>query len=134
MGFIRKSNGEYEEKKVNTRLLTRVAIDRKRRVSADELLYSLNAIDPLTVSGENIIFYGSARVPSSLVNKVADTLQNDIQRLGGGTSRGLGQVRIKVENSDNADTLAKRICDFNDYLQAVSDLYCNLPNVENRCL
>ena len=129
-GFYTKSNGEYEEKKVNTRLLTRVAIDRKRRVSADELLYSLNAIDPLTVKGENIIFYGSARVPSSLVNKVADTLQNDIQRLGGGTSRGLGQVCIKVENSDNTDTLAKRICDFNDYLQTVSDLYCSLLNAE----
>lgn len=129
-GFYTKSNGKDEENKVNTRLLTRVAINRKRRVSADELLYSLNAIDPLTVNGENIIFYGSARVPSSLVNKVANTLQNDIQRLGGGTSRGLGQVRIKVENRDNTDTLSQRISDFNNHLQAVFDTYSSLPNVE----
>ena len=129
-GFYTKSNDKYEKKKVNTRLLTRVAINRKRRVSADELLYSLNAIDPLSVNGKNIMLYGSARVPSSLVSKVADTLQNDIQRLGGGLSRGLGQVRIKVENRDNTDTLAQRICNFNERLEAVWDIYCSLPNVE----
>ena len=129
-GFYTKSNGEYEKKTLNTRLLTRVAINRKRRVSADELLYSLNTIDPLSVNGKNIILYGSTRVPSSLVNKVADTLQNQVQRLGGGTSRGLGQVRIKVENHNSTDTLAKRISDFNDHLKAVRDIYCSLPNVE----
>ena len=131
-GFYTQSKGCYKQKTLNTRLLTRVAINRQRKVAADGLLYHLNAIDPLIVKGEkskNVSLYGSARVPSALVSKVADTLQKQVQRLGGGSSRGLGQVSVKVKKRDAIESLEIRIHDFNTVLQKVWETYSHLPNV-----
>ena len=133
-GFYTQSKGCYKQKILNTRLLTRVAINRQRKVAADGLLYHLNAIDPLIVKGEkskNVRLYGSARVPSALVSKVADTLQKQVQRLGGGSSRGLGRVSVKVKKRDDNDTdsLEQRISKFNRELKNVWETYSRLPNV-----
>ena len=134
-GFYTQSKGCYKQKILNTRLLTRVAINRQRKVAADGLLYHLNAIDPLIVKGEkskNVSLYGSARVPSALVSKVADTLQKQVQRLGGGSSRGLGRVSVKVKKRDDNDTdsLEQRISKFNRELKNVWETYSRLPNVD----
>ena len=133
-GFYTQSKGCYKQKILNTRLLTRVAINRQRKVAADGLLYHLNAIDPLIMKGEkskNVSLYGSARVPSALVSKVADTLQKQVQRLGGGSSRGLGRVSVKVKKRDDNDTdsLEQRISKFNRELKNVWETYSRLPNV-----
>lgn len=120
-GFYTQSGDSYQKKTLNTRLLTRVAINRQRKVAADELLYNLNTIDPLSANDKNVSLYGSARIPSALVSKVADILQKEVKRLGGGGSRGLGRVCVKVENRDDTDSLEKRICDFNAALRAVWD-------------
>ena len=128
-GFYTQSNGSDEKKAVNTRLLTRVAINRQRKVAADELLYNLNVINPLSTNDENVSLYGSAWVPSAVVGKVADTLLKEVQRLGGGSSRGLGRVCVKVENRDDTDSLKQRICDFNAELEKVWNAYSCLPNV-----
>ena len=128
-GFYTQSDASYEKTDLNTRLLTRVAINRHRKVAADELLYNLNAIDPLSVEGEKMRLYGSARIPSALVSKVADTLQKQGQRLGGGTSRGLGRVCVKVKRRDDTDPLEQRICDFNAALQRMWEIYSRLPCV-----
>ena len=132
-GFYAKYNGVYKKKTLNTRLLTRVAINRQRKVAADELLYHLNAIDHLSSKGENsqnVKLYGSAQIPSALVSKVADTLHKRVERLGAGISRGLGRVCINVKNRDDTDTLEKRICDFNTPLQKIWNAYSRLPNVK----
>ena len=133
-GFYTQSKGCYKQKTLNTRLLTRVAINRQRKVAADGLLYHLNVIDPLIMKGEkskNVRLYGSARVPSALVSKVADTLQKQVQRLGGGSSRGLGRVSVKVKKRDDNDTdsLEQRISKFNRELKNVWETYSRLPNV-----
>ena len=133
-GFYTQSKGCYKQKILNTRLLTRVAINRQRKVAADGLLYHLNAIDPLIMKGEkskNVRLYGSARVPSALVSKVADTLQKQVQRLGGGSSRGLGRVSVKVKKRDDNDTdsLEQRISKFNKEFEKVWGSYSHLPNV-----
>lgn len=133
--YTRSDDGFYVKRTLSTRLLTRVAINRQRKVAADALLYHLNAIDSLsTKSGsekpENMILRGSARLPTAVVGKVADALQKQVQRLGGGSSRGLGRVHIKVEECDDTDTLDKRICDFNEALETVWESYSHLPNVE----
>ena len=132
-GFYTQSGSCYKKKTLNTRLLTRVAINRQRKVAADELLYNLNAVDWLSTDGKNsesVSLEGSARIPSALVGKVADTLQKEVRRLGGGSSRGLGRVCLKVENRDDTDSLEKRICDFNTELEKVWDAYFCLPNVD----
>ena len=131
-GFYVKPNDVYKKKTLNTRLLTRVAINRQRKVAADELLYHLNAIDHLSSNGEkseNVNLYGSARIPSALVSKVADTLHKRVERLGAGISRGLGRVNVNVKNQDNTDTLERRISDFNTTLQKIWNAYSRLPNV-----
>lgn len=134
-GFYTKSNGFYERKALSTRLLTRVAINRERKVAADELLYNLNAVDPLTASGEHTVLRGTARVPSSPVGeRAADTLQKEVKRLGGGTSRGLGQVCITVKKRDEAESLKQRIEDFNKELQKVWKIYSPLSHVAENVL
>ena len=131
-GFYAKHNGVYKKKTLNTRLITRVAINRQRKVAADELLYHLNAIDHLSSDdkkSKNVNLYGSARIPSALVSKVADTLQKRVERLGAGISRGLGRVNVNLKNQDDTATLEKRICDFNTALQKIWNAYSRLPNV-----
>ena len=131
-GFYTHSEGCYEKRALNTRLLTRVAINRQRKVAADELLYNLNAVDWLSTDGKNskkVSLYGSARIRSALVGKVADTLQKEVRRLGGGSSRGLGRVCVKVSNHDDTDSLEKRICDFNTKLEKVWNACSCLPHV-----
>ena len=127
-GFYTQSDENYEKRTLNTQLLTRVAINRQRKVAADELLYNLNAIDPLSVEGKKISLYGSARIPSALVSKVADTLQKQVQRIGGGSSRGLGRVCVKVKKRDDTYPLEQRISDFNAALQRKWETYSRLPH------
>ena len=140
-GFYTKSESIFTKKELNTRLLTRVAINRQRKVAEDELLYHLTAIDPIIVKkkketsqdevkSEKVILHGSARIPSSLVNKVDRTLQQKVKRLGGGSSRGLGKVCIDVDKQQSSDTLSKRIKVFNEGLQTVWQSYADLPNTE----
>ncbi len=140
-GFYEAATDSYKEKYLNTRLLTRVAINRHRKVAEDELLYHLTAIDPVFVEiekvnsqekikSEKVILRGSARIPSDLVNKVTQTLQQKVKRLGGGSSRGLGKVCIAVDKQQVSDTLSKRIKVFNEGLQAVWKSYADLPNTE----
>lgn len=140
-GFYTKSDQVYQLRNLSTRLLTRVAINRHRRVAEDELLYHLNAVDPLSTEKKKgdlngseerrkVSLHGSIRVPSDLVSKVSDTLQKQVQWLGGGTSRGLGRVCVKVTKSNNSDSLENRIAGFNEELQKLWETYCHLPNVK----
>lgn len=130
-GFYEQAGEFYEKRTLNTRLLTRVAINRQRKVAEDELLYHLNAVDPLSKNGREVTLKGSSRVPSKLVRKVADTLQKRVRRLGGGTSRGLGRVCVKVLSKyEHLAPLDKRICDFNKSLGMLWEAYSHLPTVE----
>ncbi len=138
-GFYEVEDDTRKERHLNTRLLTRVAINRQRKVAEDELLYHLTAIDPIIVKTEKresdeikkakkVVLHGSVRVPSILVDKVALTLEQNVNRLGGGSSRGLGQVNIAVENKPSPDSLKDRIDNFNKVLKRVWQAYANLPN------
>ena len=140
-GFYEAKNGSHKEKRINTRLLTRVAINRHRKVAEDELLYHLTAIDPIIMKtkkheseeikvAKKVVLHGSVRVPSVLVDKVALTLQQNVKRLGGGSSRGLGQVNIAVDNKPPPDSLENRIHNFNKALKRVWQAYASLPNTD----
>ena len=129
-GFYEGVAEPYKEEYLNTRLLTRVAINRQRKVAEDELLYHLTALNPITAEGKEVTLQSSARIPSDLVDKVAQTLQQKVKRLGGGGSRGLGKVCIKVKKDNPPDSLEQRINNFNEALQKVWQSYANLPNTE----
>ena len=138
-GFYEVKKGSHKEKRINTRLLTRVAINRHRKVAEDALLYHLTAIDPVIMKTKKrgseeikkvkkVVLHGSVRVPSVLVNKVALTLEQNVKRLGGGSSRGLGQVNIAVENQKSPKPVKKRIQEFNEKLETLWQAYASLPN------
>ena len=129
-GFYEKHKESYQKRYLNTRLLTRVAINRQRKVAADELLYHLTAVDPLSTEQKEVRLQGSVRVPSTHVNKLADILQRKVKRLGGGSSRGLGKVSLKVDKQKPFDPLEQRIDDLNTALQEVWQTYADLPNTE----
>ena len=138
-GFYDDATGSHKERRLNTRLLTRVAINRKRKVAEEGLLYHLTAIDPVIVkSGKTdsqkeekskpVVLHGSVRVPSGLGQKVAQTLEHKVMRLGGGSSRGLGHVSIAVQNKSSPEPLSERIKNFNKALSEVWQAYKCLPN------
>lgn len=138
-GFYEVKNESHQEKRINTRLLTRVAINRQRKVAEDELLYHLNVIDPIIMKEKNndseepeeahpVVLHGSIRVPSNLVDKVALTLEQNVKRLGGGSSRGLGQVNIAVENQKSPKPVNERIQEFNEKIETLWQTYASLPN------
>ena len=129
-GFYEQPNELYTKRTLNTRLLTRVAINRQRKVAEDELLYHLTAVDPLSEDGQEVCLHSSARVPSTLANKIADTLETKIQWLGGGSSRGLGRVCVRVTKSEVSDSMKQRIENFNAALQEVWETYSHLPTVK----
>ena len=105
---------------VKQRLLTRVAINRRRGTSEDELLYS-----PIVISEAARERDGKCRAVSFTGTVTASAhervLQNYLEattHLGSGTSRGLGRVDISVEFATQQDEtrkkdLQKRIADFN---------------------
>ena len=136
-GRVEAQSGFYEQphelctkRTLNTRLLTRVAINRHRKVAEDELLYHLTAVDPLSEDGQEVCLHSSARVPSTLANKTADTLEKKVQWLGGGSSRGLGRVCVRVTKSEVSDSMKQRIENFNAALQEVWETYSHLPTVK----
>ena len=140
-GFYKGTTGSHKEKHLNTRLLTRVAINRQRKVAEEGILYHLTAIDPVIVQtkkqksnekieGKPVVLHGSVRVPSALAEKVAQTLEQKVMRLGGGSSRGLGHVSIAVQNKPTTKPLKERIDNFNDALKEVWQAYSYLPNPE----
>lgn len=138
-GFYEDAAGYHNERHLNTRLLTRVAINRQRKVAEDGLLYHLTAIDPVIVKtnkqksqeiveSKPVVLHGSVRVPSDLVEKVAQTLMHKVMQLGGGSSRGLGRVSITVQNTPATKPLKERIDNFNEALSIVWQAYVGLPN------
>ena len=138
-GYYEVTCDSYKERHINTRLLTRVAINRQRKVAEEGLLYHLTAVDPIIVKPEKqnsqeetesepVVLHGSVRVPSDLVEKVAETLGKKVMRLGGGSSRGLGRVKIAVKNRPKINPIKERVKKFNKTLSKVWQVYSHLPN------
>ena len=133
--YDKQGKAPYKRKNFNTRLLTRVAINRQRKVAEDELLYHLTAVDPLYYVDkkkkyEKWTLQGSLQIPSCLANRVANILQYKVKRLGGGGSRGLGKVSVTVKKCELQDSLTQHVNDFNNALQEVWETYAGLSNVE----
>ena len=98
-GFYHRDGEAFRPGKVTLRLLTRVAINRRRAVAEDELLYS-----PIVISEgrrESDGKYYPTRFRATVTTTThADVLLRyleQVKHLGSGTSRGLGQVQVEVK-------------------------------------
>lgn len=120
------ANSVYCSERVARELLTRVAINRRRGVAEDEMLYAINALsqfvsleakDPCQEAKfETARYVGSIQfIDGGLVVPVSNQLQL-ITHLGGGSSRGLGRVRVAVIDPPTRLTVEDRLDRFNDML------------------
>lgn len=98
-GFYFTAGNALRSGCVSHRLLRRVAINRRRGVAEDELLYAPIVIEEGRCDSEgnyeSATFVATLTVPKrgSLVKEYLER----VRHLGSGTSRGLGRVRLKVE-------------------------------------
>jgi len=109
-GFYEPSGRTYLHPRPRVMRLSRTAINRRRHVAADKLLYTLELIseqisgitDPLGhVHPEPTRFRGRILVTDEAQAILLKSLLPKITQLGGATSRGLGMVTIRVEEPLN---------------------------------
>src|SRR4051794_10073945 len=120
----------YARAEVPSRLLARAAVDRRRRVAADELLYTVPVLGEFADDGENpprpTVFHGEVLVPDDANGaRVAAALER-VDHLGGGGSRGLGAVRISTTPAAAADPLAARLDRFRGAVARRREQYARL--------
>jgi CRISPR-associated protein Csx10 len=123
-GFYIRRNGRYELVGARQRLLTRVALNRRRGVAEDELLYWPSVL------AEGVFIGGLWS--DGIAEEVKRVLDGKTIYLGGGSSRGLGRCQVTVLEDSLADDLPDRIEEFNKALKERWELYNRLTPLEKR--
>lgn len=124
-GWYTVRSGRYYANIPVSHLLTRVAINRRRAVAEARLLYSVNVMseymeDPLALADlparrrlAPTEFRSPVRLPDAAAAQLLALLP-ELEVLGGGSSRGLGQVEVAEDETPGAELpLANRLADFN---------------------
>lgn len=100
---------------VPSQLITRVAINRRRKVAEEGLLYSPLVIGEAAVDKRQTIFQGSIVVNETNRELVKQQLPK-LTHIGSGAARGFGHVAVAVEEA-SMDDLAGRIDNFNEAIR-----------------
>jgi CRISPR-associated protein Csx10 len=138
---VDSKNKQYKKESVSKRLLTRVGINRRRKASEEQILYSLEVInESQRVDGQDCAttfltnIYLSDNQLTSKLAKFIDKYRNRF-RLGGSTSRGLGQVSFQVKQYDFKSSVKDNVNTFNQGLksrwQQWEDLFGKCYSVQN---
>ncbi len=136
-GFYNFQYNNYKKYSVSKRLLTRVGINRKRNVSQDEILYSLEVLNESQGKEKEPVFYYSSILIDD--DNLAENLKQFIEinknnfRFGGSKSRGLGRVEIETEIEtitleQKIEELRSRIEKFNEKLKERRNLWSIFGN------
>ena len=111
----------YRLQSVETRLLTRVGINRRRNTAQEKFLYSIEVINEAKKGGklENLFSSTIRLQDNKLAQDLAEYIEqrSDELRLGGSASRGLGKVKIKAKLRDHQSYLEDRVDTFNYLLR-----------------
>ncbi|MCA1594620.1 MAG: hypothetical protein LC754_18725, partial [Acidobacteria bacterium] len=99
---------------VPVQLTTHVALNRRRKVSEEGLLYSPVVINEASVQGTPTAFRGNVVVGESERASVEQRLC-ELMHIGSGVARGLGQVEVRIVDA-TPDDLADRLDKFNELL------------------
>jgi CRISPR-associated protein Csx10 len=126
-GFYSHNGKQYCAHSVETRLLTRVGINRRRATAQEKALYSIEAIsekkrikkkDADKKEWKPSLFSGSIYLEDAeLAELLKQYLASKPLRLGGSASRGLGKVEIQAKVKDYQSDADARIKAFNEILQ-----------------
>lgn len=114
-GFYSREGKQYHSHSVESRLLTRVGINRRRSTAQEQVLYSIQVINETQKKGKvDTLFSSSIYLEDAeLAQLLAQYLNANCLRLGGSASRGLGKVEIQVEVKDYQADTESRIDSFN---------------------
>lgn len=116
-GFYSREGQKYCSHSVETRLLTRVGINRRRSTAQEQVLYSIEAISEkkkVKQEWQPSLFSSSIYLEDAeLAELLKQYLNSDHLRLGGSASRGLGKVEIQAEVKDYQANTDSRIDTFN---------------------
>lgn len=114
-GFYSRDGKQYRSHSVETRLLTRVGINRRRSTAQEQVLYSIQVINETQKKGKaDALFSSSIYLENvELAQLLAQYLNANRWRLGGSASRGLGKVEIQAEVKDYQADTESRIDGFN---------------------
>jgi CRISPR-associated protein Csx10 len=126
-----KHQANYQTTSVPVRRQARTAIDRQRYTAADQLLYTLETIEPGDAQGARVRFRGAVHVRRPEHHRLLTTWLPQVAWLGRGRSRGLGQVSLKVvEDTASRPDLMERLTRFNEALWRRLFSYQYLTGVE----
>jgi CRISPR-associated protein Csx10 len=126
-GFYSREGKQYRSHSVETRLLTRVGINRRRSTAQEQVLYSIEAIsekrkikkeDSDEKEWKPSLFSSSIYLEDAeLAELLKQYLDSKHLRLGGSASRGLGKVEVQSEVKDYQADTDSRIDAFNTRLR-----------------
>ncbi|HIQ05559.1 MAG TPA: CRISPR-associated RAMP protein Csx10 [Anaerolineae bacterium] len=123
-GFYYVEDGKYRHSSIPQRLLTRVALNRRRGVAEDQLLYSPSVLAEAR-RGRPTTFVGEV-----YVDGVAEELEKALRQvryLGGGSSRGLGRVEVEARLvKGGGGSVANRVEAFNEAVRGRWEPYKKL--------
>jgi CRISPR-associated protein Csx10 len=144
---------KYQKESVSKRLLTRVGINRRRNASEEQILYSLEVINETYLDKDinsktqkeeknylptkflTSIHLNDDQLASKLA-KFIDKYRNRF-RLGGSTSRGLGEVSFNVKQDTPKSSVKGQIATFNQILnkrwKSWHDLFGDCYTIHNPC-
>jgi len=137
-GFYVLHADKWRRRWVAQRLLTRVAINRRRNVAEEGMLYSPFVIDEVAqldkADGDTEVRYGATQFLGS-VRRLPEALQamlTQITHVGGSSSRGLGQVGLAVTAAPtaNSPSVAQRLDNFTAALATIWQAFARLPGVQ----
>ncbi len=114
-----------------SKLTTRVALNRRRRVAEEGLLYSPLVISEATQCGTGYMattFHGSIVANDQNCGLIEQYLPT-LTHVGSGAARGFGWVKAEIGSRFN-DDLAKRVKEFNNLVAKQWGLWRQLPHRE----
>lgn len=105
--------------RVDTRLLTRIGINRDRGIVEEGILYNREVID------EGAYFWGMVKLPDQLLSTLKGFVEEagdaGLIRIGTGRTRGLGQVQLTIHGAEDDeisfDSFKQRLMDFDTKLR-----------------
>lgn len=114
-GFYSRKAQQYCSHSVETRLLTRVGINRRRSTAQEQVLYSIQVINETQRKDKAETLFSSSIYleDGRLAQLLAQYLNSHDFRLGGAVSRGLGKVKISAKVQDYQGDTSQRIDAFN---------------------
>ncbi len=119
-GFYTDENDNYQTHSVSKRLLTRTAINRRRNVAEENILYSLEVLNETKGKNQPSLYQGKIILTDdNLANVLACYINRNSQqfRFGSARSRGLGKVTINATVSEIVSQVSSLMEEFNQALQ-----------------